>query len=288
MNNLYFTKVEYVEDSQAGLRIKVRIPSVDLYDDPLNEDWPWAFPLLPKHLHINPKVGESVLVILEDPQAPKGNRFFIGPIISQQYLLEYDPYNFSSRNMFQGTIGQPLPNPDMDPENEGTVPDREDIAIQGRENTDLVLKNNEIRLRCGFKKDPKNKKVVERLHYNRKNPAYIQMRYQKMKDQNKKDFASLINIVADRINLLSHDSPTYFKLADRKQLISDEELQKVFENAHPLPYGDVLVDFLYGLVRIFTTHTHPFPMDPPVCVEADRKLLETDLDEMLSKSIKIN
>ena len=75
MNNLYFTKVEYVEDSQAGLRIKVRIPSVDLYDDPLNEDWPWAFPLLPKHLHINPKVGECVLVILEAPQQKFGGRY---------------------------------------------------------------------------------------------------------------------------------------------------------------------------------------------------------------------
>ena len=286
--NFYFSKVEYVEDTQAGLRIKAKIPSVDLFDDPLNEDWPWAFPLLPKHLHINPKVGECVIIILEDPKAPKGNRFFIGPIIAQQYLLEYDPYHFSSRNMFQGTMGEPLQNPDMDPENEGTVPDRDDIVLQGRENTDLVLKSNEVRLRCGFKKDPNNRKIVERLHYNRKNPAYIQMRYQKMKDEKKKDFSSLINIVADRINLLSHDSPTYFKLADKKQLISDEELQNVFQNAHPLPYGDVLVDFLYGLVRIFTTHTHPFPMDPPVCVESDRKLLETNLDEMLSKSIKIN
>ena len=288
MNNIYFLKVEYVEDSQAGLRIKVKIPTIDTYEDPLNEDWPWAFPLLPKHLHINPKVGECVLVILENPDAPKGNRFFVGPVISQQYLLDYDPYNFSSRSMFQGTIGKPLQNPDMDPENEGSIPDREDIVVQGRQNSEVALKNNEIRIRCGFKKDPNTRKIENRLHYNRKNPAYIQMRYKKMKDAKNKEFSSLINIVADRINLLSHDSPTYFKMTDRKDLISDEELKNVFEKAHPLPYGDVLVDFLYGLVRIFTTHVHPFPMDPPVCVDADRKLLETNLDEMLSKSIRIN
>lgn len=288
MNNIYFLKVEYVEDSQAGLRIKVKIPTIDLYDDPLDENWPWAFPLLPKHLHINPKVGECVLVFLENPEAAKGNRFFIGPVISQQYLLDYDPYNFSSRCMFQGTIGQPLQNPDMDPENEGSIPEREDIVLQGRQNSEVALKNNEIRIRCGFKKDPKTKKIENRLHYNRKNPAYIQMRYQRMKDEKGKDFDSLINIVADRINILSHDSPSYFRLTDRKELVSEEELKNVFENAHPLPYGDVLVDFLYGLVRIFTTHTHPFPMDAPVCVESDRKLLETNLEEMLSKSIRIN
>lgn len=288
MNNIFYLKVEYVEDNQAGLRIKVKIPSIDVWDDPRNEEWPWAFPLLPKHLHVNPKVGECVLVILENPEAPRGNRFFIGPVISQQYLLDYDPYNFSSRDMFQGAIVKPHPIPDRDPENEGSVPEREDIAIQGRQNTEVVLKNNELRLRCGFKKDPTSKKVTNRLHFNRKNPAYIQMKYKKMKDAKGKDFSSMINVVADRINLLSHDSATYFNLADRKNLISDEELGKIFKEAHPIPYGDDLVQFLYGLIRIFTTHTHPFPMDPPVCVEEDRKLLESNLDTMLSKSIRIN
>lgn len=288
MNNIYFLKVEYVEDDQAGLRIKVKIPTIDLEDDPLDKNWPWAFPLLPKHLHINPKVGECVLVFLEDPKAPKGNRFFIGPVISQQYLLDFDPYNFSSRSMFQGSIAKPLVNPDRDPENEGTLLDREDIVIQGRQNTDIVQKKNEIRLRCGFKKDPAARHITDRLHYNRKNPAYIQMKYKKMKDAKGNDFSSLINIVADRINILSHDSPTYFKLTDRENMISEDELKNIFNTAHPLPYGDTLTEFLRGLVRIFTTHTHPFPMDPPVCVESDRKLLETNLDEMLSKSIRIN
>ena len=190
--------------------------------------------------------------------------------------------------MFQGSIAKPLVNPDRDPENEGTLLDREDIVIQGRQNTDIVQKKNEIRLRCGFKKDPVAKHITDRLHYNRKNPAYIQMKYKKMKDAKGKDYSSLINIVADRINILSHDSPTYFKMTDRENMISDEELKNIFNTAHPLPYGDTLTEFLRGLVRIFTTHTHPFPMDPPVCVESDRKLLETNLDEMLSKSIRIN
>lgn len=288
MNNIYFLKVEYVEDDQAGLRIKVKIPTIDLEDDPLDKNWPWAFPLLPKHLHINPKVGECVLVFLEDPKSPKGNRFFIGPVISQQYLLDFDPYNFSSRSMFQGSIAKPLVNPERDPENEGTLLDREDIVIQGRQNTDIVQKKNEIRLRCGFKKDPTARHITDRLHYNRKNPAYIQMKYKRMKDAKGKDFSSLINIVADRINLLSHDSPTYFKMTDRENMISDEELQNIFNTAHQLPYGDTLIDFLRGFINIFMAHTHPYSMDPPVFIESDRKLLESDLSEMLSKSIRIN
>ena len=31
--------------------------------------------------------------------------------------------------------------------------DREDVAIQGRNNADLIFKENEARLRCGFKKN---------------------------------------------------------------------------------------------------------------------------------------
>lgn len=276
-----------VIDDKAGLRIKVRLTPDDA-DCKNIEDLPFCYPLMPKHFHINPKVGEMVLVICSILGASKGRRWFIGPIISQQYALNYDPFNYSAKSLLDyGKYTLPLPNPDLNPENEGTYPDREDIAIQGRQNADLILKNNEVRLRCGFKKEPDGK-PKNTLLFNREDLSYIQMKYKKLKDHEKKDFSSSINIVADRINLLSHDSKTPFTLNNRKDLITDEELVKILEQAHPLPYGDELMDFLKQLIEVIRTHTHPFSMDPPCFTSPQTKVLNTNLNDMLSKSIRIN
>lgn len=280
-------KVLSVDDEQAGDRIKVRLEPED-GDIQYIEDLPYVFPLLPKHLHINPKVGECVMVILAAQGEAKGNRFFIGPLISQQYFLNYDPFNFSSRCLLRGQqIDKPLFNPTMNTDNEGNILDHDDIAIQGRQNCDIILKNNEIRLRCGFKKDPlatpKNT-----LIYNKVDPAFIQMRYRKMQDNNGNEFSSCINIVADRINLLSHDSRTYADVTDRDELITDDSMLDIIDNCHPLIYGDKLVDFLSKLVGIISNHSHSFSMDPPSFSSTDDDTLETDLSSMLSQSIRIN
>jgi len=295
-SNIYFCKVESVFDVNEGLRIKVRIPTVDPTEaeDPLFERVPYVFPLLPKHLHINPRVGEMVLVILQNPNAPGSNRFFVGPIISQQYMLDYDPYDYSARVLLDGTqIGSALPVPSMNPLNEGTIPDRNDIVLQGRQNTEVVLKPNELRLRCGFKSSPASHDPEERLIFNKISPAYIQMKYGTFSNNSTKSgksdiFHSEINVVADRINLLSHDSKRHFNLNDRENLISEDELTKIYENAHLLPYGDVLVEFLKQFVRVFKSHTHPFSMLTPALNAVDTKTLDPNWDDMLSHTIRIN
>ena len=133
-------KVLSVIDDKAGLRIKVRIEPDD-NECKTVDDLPFCYPLIPKHFHINPKVNEMVLVITNVLGVTKSRRWFIGPIISQQYNLNYDPFNFSARSILDnGKYSTPLPRPELNPDNEGTYPDREDIAIQGRQNADLILK----------------------------------------------------------------------------------------------------------------------------------------------------
>ena len=291
MNNnpvlIRFCEVLSVIDDNAGLRIKVRLfPEDSIYKTV--EDLPYCFPLIPKHLHINPKVGECVMVFLSTLDQSESNRFFIGPLTSQAYFLNYDPFYFQSRCLLKsGNSARPLPKPEMNPENDGTCPDREDIAIQGRQNTDIILKNNELRLRCGFKKEPVGP-AKNTLLFNREDLGYIQMRYQKMKDEKKREYSSCINIVADRINLLSHDSKNAFTLNDRQKLITEEEQLNILQEAHPLPYGDELVAFLKQLIDIIRTHTHSFAMDPPSLTTPQLKVMETNLDNMLSQSVRIN
>lgn len=281
-----FCEVLSVLDDNAGLRIKVRLHPEDV-GYKTTEELPYCFPLMPKHIHINPKIGECVMVFLSTLGKSESNRFFIGPIISQPYFLNNDP-GYRSRCLLddKGRF-KPLPNPKMDPENNGTLPDREDIAIQGRQNTDIILKDNEIRLRCGFKKEPLGT-AKNTLLFNREDLSYIQMRYKKAKDEKDREYSSCINIVADRINLLSHDSANPFTLNNNKDLISDSEQLRILKEAHPLPYGDKLVTFLIQLIDVIRTHTHPFSMDPPSFTTNQLSVLQTPLNNLLSQSIKIN
>ena len=273
-------QVVSVNDEQACLRIKVKLDPEDNYT--ADEDLPYCFPLLPKHFQVNPKVGEMVLVITSRLGVSQSRRWFIGPIISQQYMLEEDRFMSATTQYLP-----PLPRPELNPENEGSYPDREDVAVQGRKNADLILKENEVRLRCGFKKEP-NGLPKNSLLFNKEDLSYIQMKYKRMKDHKGNTFNSAINIVADRINLLSHDSTTPFTLNDKKELITEKEMIKILETAHPLIYGDELVKFLKQLIEVIRMHTHPFSMDPPCFTTPQTKVLDTDLDAMLSQSIKCN
>ena len=168
--------------------------------------------------------------------------------------MHFDPYNYQSR-VFLGTnnVATPLPHPDNDPENEGSCPNRDDVAVQGRGNADIILrydkarKYDDVRIRCGFKKNPTGP-VKNALHFNRTDLSYILMRYKKTKDHKGNEYCSSVNIVADRINLLSHDSKNFFTLNDRKDLISDEEMKKILKVAHPLVYGDELIEFLKDFI----------------------------------------
>jgi hypothetical protein len=279
-------KVLSTDDDYRGSRIKVRLGGLDS-DIKNDADLPYCFPLLPKLIHIIPKVNEMVLVILQKSDSGKSNRFYIGPVLSQEYFYFQDMYDVTAFNMLLTKKSTAIQNPEKDPDNNGTLPDRNDIAITGRKNSDIILKENELRLRCGYKEDP-NGPVLKRLHFNKVDPAYIQLKYQKIKDGNGQDVSSFVNIVADRINLLSRDSKNTFNLTDRKEMISDEEMVKILEKAHPLVFGDELVEFLKKLIDIFTRHTHSYSMLPPSFPAPDVKTLETNLDTMLSKAVRIN
>ncbi|MCD8206305.1 MAG: hypothetical protein LUD72_00040 [Bacteroidales bacterium] len=286
-NIIRFSEVLSVDDDKAGMRIRVRLEPEDA-DCKTTDELPWCFPLLPKHLHINPKVGECVMVILTNAGVAKATRLFIGPVISQSYSLNYDPFYYRARCLLGGDqIAKPYEDPALNPENEGSVPDRDDIVIQGRQNCDVVLKDSEMRLRCGFKQHPTGK-ADNTLLFNREDLGYIQMRYKQLRDSKGRDFSSVINLVSDRINLLSHDSVDAFRLNDREELITDDELINIVDNAHPMVYGDLLVSFLKQLCAVIRTHTHPFPTMPPALDSSQVSVVETDLDSMLSQGIKVS
>lgn len=279
------SKVVSVDDKYDGSRIRVRLGGLD--GNVPDSQLPYCFPLLPKLIHITPKVGEAVIVFLEKNGSSSSNRFYIGPVLSQPYFYQQDLYDVSALNMLLNRKSRPKPNPERDPDNKGTLPGKDDIALIGRENSDIILKNNELRLRCGYKESPTGP-VKSRLHFNKVDPAYIQLKYKKIKDKNNKEINSVINIVADRINLLSRDSKNNYKLTDQEDLINDEELVNILDTAHPIVYGDELVNFLRQLIEVFQKHTHKFPMCAPTFTKSDNNVLDKNLEAMLSDAVRIN
>lgn len=293
----YLAEVVDTHDDNGAGRIRAFIPTIDgdikmKNDKPLRiSDVPYAFPLLPKHLHVVPRIGEAVLVTTQK-LGDMATRFYIGPLISQPYHMDWESPFKHVTNVLPGPGGEEYAiqqSPVMDPENEGTLPDDRDIAIEGRGNTDIVLKENEMRLRCGYKENPGTKVSKDRLHRNKTDQGYIQLRFNKSGRNSNKKYASAVNVVGDRINLLSHDSPDYFDLNDPKELISEATMEKILKEAHPLVYGDILIEYLKKLIAVFRTHTHPFAMDPPCLNDAQVAAIdESQLDEMLSKSVRTN
>jgi hypothetical protein len=110
-----------------------------------------------------------------------------------------------------------------------------------------------------------------------------------IKEQNEFDqFAgSVINMVAEKINLLSHKSAFNFNLTDPEQMITPEIQLEINSKAHPMVHGDTLYEFLTLVKQYILTHVHPYaglPADPDEIVQEIRKY---DLNNLLDKNIRI-
>ena len=98
-----------------------------------------------------------------------------------------------------------------------------------------------------------------------------------------KDYVKKLNQFKDSNTIIS----VKVTLNDTKELITEKELKKILEKAHPLIYGDELVNFLTQLIEVIRTHTHPFAMDPPCFTTPQTKVLDTDLDN-ITPSFTVN
>lgn len=277
------SKVISTTDAYGGMRIKVRLYPED-NSISSDDDLVYCFPLLPKMLQVQPKVGESVLVILANQNDDQGDRFYIGPIIAQDNKMQFAPHETEAYTLMDGSVVGSNTNPRYNPENKGSFPEQEDIALRGRKDTDVVLKEDELRLRCGIHK----KNVKNQMAFNDENIGYIQMKDVKNMSHNGRPFNTVTNIVSDKINLLSYQTIDNFKLTDPDALITDDELSKILDEAHQLPYGDILVDFLRKFVLAFLTHTHNFPGNPTLPTKEVQDISNYDLNRILCESIRIS
>jgi hypothetical protein len=290
-----------VEDEYALGRIKVRIPgqaNVGGDFDTADSKLPWAIPMQSKFFTSQPKVGECVFIITFTNQKAHSDRLYFGPIISQLDKLEFDPFNVTAQNIF--TFGTTNPNVSINriPALKGVYPKPDDISIQGRYNTDIILRKNEILIRAGkfveTKADLNNPYTKQ---FNNTTQGFIQIKNNVNLVRDGEDLGSVTNIVGSKINLITHkDGTPRFNVMNQDSQVSDEEILNILENAHPLPFGDLLIEYLRLLKNAFLNHVHNYHGIPPTDLTVGVTLPVKEFNDkaedlesrMLSKNIRIN
>ena len=290
-NGISFGIVKNTIDPTNAGRIQVRVPYDDLKEN--DEELEWAFPLLPKMLHVRPKIGETVMIINRDFDNERSGRYYLGPVISQPQFMYEELNENSALRVLQGTRVGADKNPETDPIVKGTIPDNEDVAILGRKDSDIILKDDDIRIRCGVKKTDAFDKT--KFAFNSVHPAFIKMKH--VRDYDERNlfydgprYESVINVVADKINLIGTDARDKFNANDPDELINDEEVSRFITEAHQLPFGDKLIEFLRIFITAFQSHTHPWVgRGQTPCKDITYNALANyNLESMLSTTIRIN
>lgn len=283
-----------VEDKTGMDRIKVRMIPEDNHktnEQIITDENNYVFPALPKLVFLKPKVGECTLVIVAIGNNGDTQRYYLGPVLSQANKINFDPFQTDARSMFNGSKVAPMPSPALSSDTKGCFPEDDDVYITGRRNADIQIKENDIRLRCGVKKAQWTNKG--NFKFNVTDPAYILLRYYDLSlgrsgiRSNKCN--SVATVVADKINLIGTNSKDHYSVTDRNDLITDDEMKKIIETAHQLPYGDKLIEFLDIFRKAFLNHTHSHYLLAPIPdPETIPQLEGYNLKTMLSDTVRIN
>jgi hypothetical protein len=276
INSIYIGKVKsIVSDKNDGI-IRVHI---DNLDDRLDiDELPLCYPLMSRVFYVMPKVDEAVLVLMGSTKESvknntRGNRFWIGPIISNYEDVLNDELG-SSRNLTYDPIS--VNSLDNKGNERGKFPidgeDVNEISVIGRDNTDISQTENKIRLRAG--KHKKNSPTQINLD----NPVYNIL---ELIDNN----TSYSLTAGDEIYLVSHKGRNQFK-----KILTKEDIAELKGNTQSMLYGELTVDYLKTLTQAFLTHIHQHPQKEPikkeVVIALESKL--NQIQDLLAKNIKIN
>lgn len=286
------------KDGYGGLRVRAEIAT----DKAKNiSDIPWAFPLLPKTFQSIPKVGEAVFVIMDDNVSKvSSQRYFLGPIISQpQYNTYCSKKNATSLLNYSDRL--PIGKISSVDDTRGSFPESNDVAVVGRGAEDVILrfddatKCSEVDLRAGIRSEPTdsdNKDMIGNIIFNGTDPAYIQLKYKNGLATSEDNAAnSVINIVANRINIMSNkDSNIAHNINDKDMLVREDKMDEVMNNLHQVPMGDKLVDLLKLMKDCIMHHVHPWA-GMEQCGDWGgyiNRLNTYDIDSILSKYVRIS
>lgn len=290
-------QVEFVEDLSDGLRIKVRIAQDG--DTPI-ENIPYAFPLLPKTFQSVPKMGEGAFVITTFTGDKTSQRYYLGPIISQPQFQEKCKFQHGrgpASSLLTNGLLEPLERIKNNRYTWGSFPKLEDVAMVGRGSQDIIMRNNEnttsneLDLRCGARQNSveTDTDLIGKVIYNALDPTYIQLKYRRnLTTGNLQEANSMVNVVADKINIISNKDENAFNLTDINELIPEDELDAIMSKLHRLAHGDTLVDLLKIIIKAILTHVHPYAAMRPIRVGYVKEMAEYEVEKIMSKHVRIS
>ena len=284
---IHYGKV--VEVSNDGSkRIKVSIDGID--NKKKNSELKWCHSLLPLHLNVVPEVGNLVTVILMNSDNPENERTWLGPVVSSLQKIGGQDYLLAKSGR-EGGLGKLGVSIDTLPEADGVFPGLNDIALIGKVNSDVILKENEVLIRAG-KHDLNNV-----LKLNKKNPSYLNLRVLKPSDINKpvendktkkslnisEDRTDAV-LMANKIFLIGRDSNS--KIV--KPILDKEDHIQLEEDSHPMVHGDVLAEFILRFQIWMKTHIHEGSRLKPDYANTTEQLdrwISENINKMLSKNV---
>lgn len=269
-HNIYNGVVISNEDIFDKGIIKVRVQGIDDKFNVPDSNLPNCYPYLPKFFHIIPKIGEVVNVLLSDIDKPNTLRYWVGPVISQPQFYQYES-KITAENGTEYGLTRSDVKPSQIENAKGIYPNINDIALLGRDNNDIILKDKQITLRVG------KHLINDTLRLNRNNPGYINLR---ISDDGE---VSSIMTVANKIGLMSHNGKRKFKT-----ILDSEEIDRFFEESHPMVKGDITVEVLKKIIKAILFHVHGGSGLPPTKTNPILELEKIDLNRILSENIRIN
>jgi hypothetical protein len=289
--NMYPAIVVNVNDPLEQNRIIARIINLDQDGNILggrdrdvpDSKLPICIPLIPEHIHIRPLVGEMVILFLENPSDNSAPRYWSGPIINSKLKLKIQEYKEAVKIMdyTDFSVNQNINNK---PKTATLFPEQADVAIQGRDDADLILRPKEAYLVAGkFKPNT--------FDQNTETPSYIKLKQINNSSGSLKLF-SQANIVSTNINLYSPLGK--FRGNELKRFEINQNLKSfgdIANSLHPAVFGDELIKLLEVIIRFLTTHIHT-PQSPPVPTPdlATLQLYSVagDLQKLISNHVRIN
>lgn len=267
-NNFYYGVVINISDPLDSYRIQVRIKGVD--DKYSDNDLPWCAPFMPIFLNILPQLNELVKIFIPKLTEPLTRREFLGPYISSVQTLLYDSSltSLSNSNLSSQTPNKAISNI---PSANGAYPSKKDIALQGRDNTDIILKEKEILIRAG--KFIYNDNTI----LNNTNPSYIQI---KLTKDGKQSYA---NLVADNIYLITHKGTNKYDA-----ILTDKTLALINEIGQHAVLGNNLVKWMKLITANVAGHLHAPELPQDIGSPNYNELVKFDFNSVLSTNIIIN
>lgn len=374
-----------VDDNNGTGQIRVRIDNVDSNVE--NDELPICLPLLPLNINIKPKIGERVRVMFSNItetslKSRQSIRFYISSYSSYKNLSN-DPYHYTANsNQPDGfTVDtEPINNK---PESLGLYPSNDEVALLGKNNSDIILKDSEVLIRAGKESGDLSNR------FNQFDPSYIQLKHgvpelieetitqtvtkqivipaeyeikinlsnniytlnvlnindastvitetrnnltdiktlynnvistydryvlttdiddlqylpttfkdnvqtvtetvtKTVRKNSNTDTGSVANIVADKINLLTHNAPLDLDVTNQPDYITVSGQSYINTNAYSLVIGEILNDFLEDVKTYIQTHTHPYHNTPPTKTILENRITGFNLEDLLTKNIKIN